>query len=878
MNSKRLLIVDNEHIVVDSLLYAFEKKPELHLDVCGAYSADEALSLMERAKVDILLTDIKMPGMNGLDLQREVAGRWPWCRTLFLTGYNDFAFAQEAIRLGGVEYLLKTEGTDAIIAAVERTAAQIDGKRKNDELLQNAEALVAQAQPLLQHKLLLSLINGWTDTRSALDQFARYAIPLSQDNAWQIFVRLDDVSETDSLGYDMVLAAMESVTTEYLGQLAHFVQVEFTRGTLVWLVSFDQGLPENRRLVYLQGVTEAVQQHLESNLGLHISACISREPVKWADMPGRLQRLMILLNRAMHLGGGDGAMRSVLLTEMQEPHTAEVINETIRHQLDGIQRMDAYLENGNHFNFQSVFVELVQTLADSPVTARLEAYHSVLAVLIKQINRGDLLDIVMRKFELSVFEPRMNWNERMQALWKFSDAVYEAKRLCNAQAGDDLIARVRRYIDNNLGCDLSFLQIGEKGVFMRKHFSLFVALCFLFCATALPALAEEPIVITVGRSVSPTQQYLAGEDLNNNIWYREYLNALNIRIEHDWTVMDSEYATKLNLAIASGQIPNIIRLETQSQLNDLVNAGLVADITDVYAEYASDATKKLMAGDGGLAIDMCTYDGRLMALPYLDSTVYQISLLWIRQDWLDNLGLQVPTTMAELANVAYAFTHNDPDQNGIDDTKGIAFSDMLFEGTTSLIGFFNGYHAYPQRWLVKDNAVAYGSVQPEMKDGLAALADMYTNGLIDTDFAVKDTGKVCEEVKGKKFGMLFGYNWTNYPTGSSEDPWLGWTVTKAPGVDGGEVLYSTGSSCSSFYVVSNECKNPEALVQMMNLYIEMEDIRIQHNCVHGGAYGHRSNAIRGGQDRRRESLTANKVRNNTGNDADHRDAGYIEPW
>lgn len=355
---------------------------------------------------------------------------------------------------------------------------------------------------------------------------------------------------------------------------------------------------------------------------------------------------------------------------------------------------------------------------------------------------------------------------------------------------------------------------------MKKLLSLLVALCLTLCTAALPALADEPIVITVGRSVSPTQQYLPGEDLNNNIWYREYLDALNIKIEHDWTVMDSEYTTKLNLAIASGQIPNVIKLNTQSQLNDLVSAGLVADITDVYEEYASDATKLLMAGDGGAALDMCTYDGRLMALPFMDSTVYQISLLWIRQDWLDNLGLAVPTTMEELAKVAYAFTYDDPDQNGIEDTKGLAFSDSLFDGTTSLIGFFNGYNAYPQTWLNKDGEIAYGSVQPEMKDGLAALADMYAKGLIDTDFAVKDTSKVAEEIQGKKFGMLFGYNWTNYVVGTDQDAILGWTVAEAPSVDGQDVTYSTGSSCSGYFVISAACEHPEALVQMMNVYVD----------------------------------------------------------
>ena len=69
----KLLIVDNEHIVVDSLLHYFENHASDRLETAGAYSAREAMEVMEREKIDILLTDIRMPGMDGLQLQKEVS-------------------------------------------------------------------------------------------------------------------------------------------------------------------------------------------------------------------------------------------------------------------------------------------------------------------------------------------------------------------------------------------------------------------------------------------------------------------------------------------------------------------------------------------------------------------------------------------------------------------------------------------------------------------------------------------------------------------------------------------------------------------------------------------------------------------------------------
>ena len=355
---------------------------------------------------------------------------------------------------------------------------------------------------------------------------------------------------------------------------------------------------------------------------------------------------------------------------------------------------------------------------------------------------------------------------------------------------------------------------------MKRLMAIFLTL-MLLCSVS--ALAEaSPAVINVGRSVDPNQGYVNGDTIDDNLWYREYLTRLNIDVENEWTVMTSEYNTRLNLAIASGDIPDVIMLNNQTQLRTLVEAGMVADITDAYEEYASENTKAFMSGDGGNALDICTYDGRLYALPYMNATVYNVSLLWIRQDWLDNLGLQAPENMEDVIEIARAFTHDDPDGNGADDTYGLAFSDVLFDGTTSLVGLFNGYHAYPDHWItLDDGSIAYGGVQPEAKEALAALAEMYQEGLIDPDFAVKDTTKVSEEIQGRKFGMFFGRNWSGYNVGTTEDAWQGWTILPVPSIDDAETTYGVYNSSIGYYVISSECEHPEALVQMMNMYVDI---------------------------------------------------------
>jgi len=113
-----ILVVDDEAFIVDWVASILDLDTELNLNVLKAYCYSEAADLIHDQRIDILITDIKMPDGNGLDLAAGIRKQWPDCRIFLLSAYSDFDFAQRAIQNNVDGYILKTESDEYILSQV----------------------------------------------------------------------------------------------------------------------------------------------------------------------------------------------------------------------------------------------------------------------------------------------------------------------------------------------------------------------------------------------------------------------------------------------------------------------------------------------------------------------------------------------------------------------------------------------------------------------------------------------------------------------------------------------------------------------------------------------------------------------------------------
>ena len=170
MRQYRVLIVDDEPFVVDWIadLLEHDDDPNAEYDICRAYGVDEALRWLSRARIDLMVTDIQMPGVSGLELAENVRERWPACQVAFLTAYARFDYAYKAVNLGSAGYILKSED-DAKILKKLRAAIRLVGAEADAAPQAAPAAECAALRRFLAHEtdetaLLRSL--GWKDRHS----------------------------------------------------------------------------------------------------------------------------------------------------------------------------------------------------------------------------------------------------------------------------------------------------------------------------------------------------------------------------------------------------------------------------------------------------------------------------------------------------------------------------------------------------------------------------------------------------------------------------------------------------------------------------------------------------------------------------------------
>ncbi|HZG87927.1 ABC transporter substrate-binding protein [Paenibacillus sp.] len=232
----------------------------------------------------------------------------------------------------------------------------------------------------------------------------------------------------------------------------------------------------------------------------------------------------------------------------------------------------------------------------------------------------------------------------------------------------------------------------------------------------------------------------AKTDLETNAFTKHVEEKFNIDFEITTTTFDgTASAEKRKIALASGDYPDLFLLIawldkfSQAELLQYGKQGVLLPLNDLIKAHAPNIQKVLDEHPYYKAMATAP-DGNIYGLPQLIEC-YHCSYpakMWINTDWLETLNLNMPTTPEEFKQVLTAFKTQDPNGNGQADEIPLSGT-IAWPETLPIPFFMNGfiYDNSTNRLLLRDGKVDYAANKPEFRDGLAYIASLYKEGLID---------------------------------------------------------------------------------------------------------------------------------------------------
>lgn len=273
----------------------------------------------------------------------------------------------------------------------------------------------------------------------------------------------------------------------------------------------------------------------------------------------------------------------------------------------------------------------------------------------------------------------------------------------------------------------------------------------------------ELVTYTLGQMSGANNSNLPeGDTYEDNAYTRYLRKMLNIQNDNVYMEREDRYDEFVNILVKDQTLPDVLVVSDRETLKELVENDLVEDLSDVYENCTTPRIKEMFESYGGDLLDAGRFDGKLMAIPET-VTDHGPRLLWLRKDWMDELGLEEPKTLDDAFDIIKAFTENGMGASEGEDPVGLVCDTDLVGSTSSSYSVdpvFDKFHASPQRWINKKGDIVYGSVTQETKNALSYLHKLYARGIIDQNFALRAQNNLRDLVVNGKCGAFFGLWWT----------------------------------------------------------------------------------------------------------------------
>jgi two-component system, response regulator YesN len=428
-------------------------------EFCGeATDGEMALPLLRTAQPDVLITDIKMPFMDGLQLSKIVRERMPWMKIIILSGHDEFEYAQKAISLGVADYLLKPVTVQKLQNILQKLTVQLDQERKEQDNLKKLQAQVEENQATLRERLLFKLVVGAISPTDAIENGQIFGLDLAARYYLVMIVKIELGDRTEQYDHDEY-QQMQHVLTALAEKNPDIFVLKRDWGDLILIMkgSTPEYLEEERDLL----LAEIQQMVAKTRYQLTLGVGASKNRI--ADISQSfVEALMNLQNPSYRNGAGwNQAMERVELLKMDK------------------SAVEDYLRCGAKDQFDEFFNTYIGTLGETAlksVAIKNYIFVDVILATAKLINElGGEIDKVI---------PELNFIETILSKVKSVEQLREQAYKIVSSGLDyrdsrpngqhlDLIHQAKAYIEHHYADpELSLNNVAAQANLSASHFSV----------------------------------------------------------------------------------------------------------------------------------------------------------------------------------------------------------------------------------------------------------------------------------------------------------------------------------------------------------------------------------------------------------------------
>jgi len=268
----KVFIVEDEIVVREGLRNSIQSGAGPFVLAGEASDGEMALSIMKDVKPDILVTDIRMPFLDGLALSRIIKKTLPWIKIVIISGHDEFQYAQEAISIGVDEYILKPVSASDMLSTLNKLVETIEKEKLNLLSIENLKLQAKSNADLIKERWLCDLVTGIVKTEDALEKARDMGVELIAHSYLIALIKLSTSTENYS---DLITAKLKiSNLIENQEEVLCFSQ---SRDSIILLLKqFGTDSLEETAYTIGQAIKYEVERNTECMVAIGIGSTVER--------------------------------------------------------------------------------------------------------------------------------------------------------------------------------------------------------------------------------------------------------------------------------------------------------------------------------------------------------------------------------------------------------------------------------------------------------------------------------------------------------------------------------------------------------------------------------------------------------------------------